>query len=78
MHPRDEIEAGSDLTETEINAAKKHVHEHVCLYGHFRGIVSYVQRHMRVGYAHAIRLVECMEADRFITPPDDRGNRKFL
>jgi S-DNA-T family DNA segregation ATPase FtsK/SpoIIIE len=37
-----------------------------------------VQRQLRVGYNTAARMVERMEEDGFVGPPDHSGRRKVL
>lgn len=73
---RDKIEAGSDLCEPEIVAAKKHLRNRLSSNGRLSGCTSYIQRKMQVGYAHAARLLDYLVAERFITEPDGAGVRK--
>ena len=39
---------------------------------------SYIQRQLRIGYNLACRLVERMERDGIVSPPDDHGRRAVL
>jgi DNA segregation ATPase FtsK/SpoIIIE, S-DNA-T family len=39
---------------------------------------SYLQRQLRVGYNNAARLIERMEKDGFVSPPDHVGRREVL
>ncbi|MEN4831759.1 DNA translocase FtsK [Pantoea vagans] len=38
--------------------------------------VSIIQRHFRIGYNRAARIVEQLEREGFVSPPDENGNRK--
>lgn len=71
---RDEIEAGADLTEVEINAAKEHLRRKDDGFG----CTSYIQRKMGIGYNHAARIMEYLEVCRFITAAADNGERKLI
>lgn len=42
-----------------------------------RSSISMVQRHLRIGYNHAARLLEAMEGD-ILGPMDGNGCRPFL
>ena len=42
-----------------------------------RSSISMVQRHLRIGYNHAARLLEAMEGD-ILGPQDASGLRQFL
>lgn len=42
-----------------------------------RSSISMVQRHLRIGYNHAARLLEAMEGD-ILSPQDGSGFRQFL
>ena len=42
-----------------------------------RSSISMVQRHLRIGYNHAARLLEAMEGD-ILGPMDGNGVRSFL
>jgi|JI6StandDraft_1071083.scaffolds.fasta_scaffold455829_2 DNA segregation ATPase FtsK/SpoIIIE-like protein len=42
-----------------------------------RSSISMVQRHLRIGYNHAARLLEAMEGD-ILSPMDGNGVRPFL
>ncbi len=43
-----------------------------------RASISSVQRHLRVGYNRAARMIETMEAAGVITPAEDNGRREVL
>lgn len=43
-----------------------------------RASVSLLQLHFGIGYRHAIRLLEAMEADNLVTAADDQEMRKIL
>lgn len=43
-----------------------------------RASISYVQRHLRISYNRAARLLEAMETDRVVTPMDSSGARKVI
>ena len=40
--------------------------------------ISSVQRHLRIGYNRAARLIDQMEADGIVSPPESNGNRTVL
>ncbi|MDX2082894.1 MAG: DNA translocase FtsK, partial [Rickettsiales bacterium] len=40
--------------------------------------ISYVQRQLRIGYNRAATLIEKMEADGIITPPNISGKRELI
>jgi len=37
-----------------------------------------VQRHLRIGYNRAARLIEAMERAGLVSPPEHNGNRQVL
>ena len=40
--------------------------------------ISYLQRRLKIGYNRSARIIERMEFDHIISPPDHRGVRKVL
>lgn len=76
MTTRDEIEAGADLTDAEIEAVKNNLRRMQQDRGTLSGCVSFCQRHMDVGWSHALRIVELLEAEGFVTEPNSAGLRK--
>lgn len=77
MENRDDIYAGADLTLVEIEAAKSHLKIHAREDGTLGGAYSYLQRKMLIPYSHAIRLVEYLEAEGFVTERRADGTRKL-
>lgn len=75
MTTRDEIEAGVDLTDAEIEACKLHLRNMMTNQGSLRGCVSYCQRRMGIGWSHALRIIEYLEACGMVTSPGPGGNR---
>ena len=75
MSTRDEIEAGSDLTDEEIEACKMHLRAKMKLQGSLRGCISYCQRNMGIGWSHALRIVEYLEACGIVTTAGAAGDR---
>jgi S-DNA-T family DNA segregation ATPase FtsK/SpoIIIE len=43
-----------------------------------RASISGVQRHLRIGYNRAARLIEMMEQQGVVTPPQHNGNREVI
>jgi len=67
MTTRDDIEAGADLTDAEIEACKMHLRNMMKIQGSLRGCISYCQRQMGIGWSHSLRIIEYLEACRFVT-----------
>ena len=40
--------------------------------------ISYVQRHLRIGYNRAARIIEDMEKSGIVTPMQSNGNREIV
>lgn len=45
---------------------------------HQRASISFVQRHLRIGYNRAARLLEALEAQRVVTPMNREGHRDLV
>ncbi len=43
-----------------------------------RGRISYLQRKMLIGYNRAARLMEAMESEGIVSPPQINGEREVL
>lgn len=71
---RDEIESGADLCDAEIKAAMKFLREKET----GTGCTSYIQRKLGIGYNHAARIMDYLEACSFISGADDRDERKLI
>jgi DNA segregation ATPase FtsK/SpoIIIE-like protein len=67
MTDRDAVYAHSDVSDAEMEAARRHVR--------VKPSTSYLQRMMQIPYSHATRLMECLEAERFVTPRRANGSR---
>lgn len=63
----DMVYAGADLTEAEIEAARKFAIE--------KPSTSYLQRRMHIPYSHARRLIEYLEAAGVVSAPNSAGLR---
>lgn len=46
--------------------------------GEGRVSISYIQRRFQIGYNKAARLVEQMEKEGIVSPPDHKGKREIL
>lgn len=75
MTTRNDIEAGSDLTIAEIDAFKMHLRTKMKFQGSLRGCVSYCQRQMGIGWLHASRIMDYLEACGVVTEPGFGGDR---
>lgn len=67
MITRDDIYAGEDLTDAEIEAATKFAVE--------KPSTSYLQRRMQIPYSHAMRLMDYLEATGVVSPRNAAGKR---
>lgn len=75
MIDRGSVEAGSDLCDAEIASAQWHLTELLRIRGRLSGCTSYIQRRMQIGYNHAARIMDYLEAARFISDADSNGER---
>jgi hypothetical protein len=69
MTDRATIYEGADLTDAEVEAARKFARE--------KPSPSYLQRKMLIPYGHAIRLIELLEAEGFVTERRADGTRSL-
>lgn len=67
---RDEIYAGADLTDAEVEAARK--------LARMKPSTSYLQRKMQIPYSHATRLMDLLEAEGTVSPRNSAGLRSVL
>lgn len=74
MLTKDDIEAGVDLTGAEIEACKLHLGAMMKRHGKLAGCISYCQRHMGVGWSHALRIIEYLEACGIVRRDDVSGD----
>lgn len=70
MTDRAEIYEGADLSEVEIDAARK--------LARMKPSTSYLQRKMQIPYSHALRLMELLEAEGTVSPRNSAGLRSVL
>lgn len=75
MNTQDDIEAGADLTDAEIEACKLHLRNMMKNQGSLRGCITYCRCHMGCGWSHALRIIEYLEACRIVTAPGPAGDR---
>ena len=78
METRDDVYAGADLCDAEIDAAKKFLIAHAREDGTLPGCTSYLQRKMVIPYSHAMRLVEYLEACGFVSARRANGTRNLI
>lgn len=62
--------------EADIENAKMYLLNLKHSKGKLTGCTSYIQRKMQIGYNHAARIMEVLEQRRFITAPDENGERR--
>lgn len=67
MNIRDRVYAGADLTEAEVEAARRFARE--------KPSTSYLQRRMQIPYDHACRLMELLEAEGTVSERNSAGKR---
>lgn len=67
MTNRDEVYEGADLSEAEVEAARKFARE--------KPSTSYLQRRMQIPYSHAMRLMDMLEADGTVSARRPNGTR---
>lgn len=60
----------SDVSDAEMRAARKWARE--------KPSTSFLQRRMGIPYSHAARLMECLEAERFVTPRQPLTGKREL
>jgi DNA segregation ATPase FtsK/SpoIIIE-like protein len=65
---RGTIYEGADLTNAEVDAARKFTRE--------KQSTSYLQRRMQIPYSHAVRLMELLEAEGWVTEKRADGSRR--
>lgn len=71
-HVAEETNADDDGDDSLLEFAIKLVKKHK------RVSISMVQRHLRIGYSRAARLIEAMETKGIVSPMDSSGNRTLL
>lgn len=70
MTDRHDIYEGTDLTEAEVEAARKFARE--------KPSTSYLQRRMQIPYSHATRLMGLLEAEGLVSARNAAGKRTIL
>lgn len=78
METRDDVYAGADLCDAEIDAAKKWLAGHAREDGTLPGCTSYLQRKMLIPYGHAQRIVDYLEAAHFVSERASNATRKLI